>query len=175
MAEKPGAHLSPGRLCPPFAKIRKESRGTMNVIDIQQILKCLPHRYPFLLIDRVIELQEGKSLTAIKNVTFNEPFFNGHFPQHPVMPGVLIIEAMAQAGGILAYKSLPDDDRLHLLAGIDNARFKQMVVPGDQLRLEVEFIRARGSIWKISGIASVAGKVVCTADIMSAQRKIHLD
>lgn len=147
----------------------------MNSMDIQEILKYLPHRYPFLLIDRVIECNEGKSLTAIKNVSFNEPFFTGHFPQQPVMPGVLILEALAQAGGILAYKTTKQagDDRLHLLAGIDNARFRQMVCPGDQLRLDVEFIKAKQDIWKLSGIASVEGKVVCTADIMSAQRKVN--
>jgi 3-hydroxyacyl-[acyl-carrier-protein] dehydratase len=149
----------------------------MNILDIQQILKYLPHRYPFLLIDRVIDYKEGQSLTAIKNVTFNEPFFTGHFPQQPVMPGVLILEALAQAGGILAYKSTKEagDERLHLLAGIDNARFKQMVIPGDQLRLEVQFIRAKLDIWKINGVASVDGKVVCSADIMSAQRKVSRD
>lgn len=153
----------------------------MNIttMDIQEIIKYLPHRYPFLLIDRVVEFVEDKTLVAIKNVTYNEPFFTGHFPQQAVMPGVLILEALAQAGGILAYKSTkagPDDDSfLHLLAGIDNARFKRMVEPGDQLRLEVTFDRAKRDIWKLSGVASVDGKVVCTADIMSAKRKIIRD
>ncbi len=149
-----------------------------NTMDIQEILKCLPHRFPFLMVDRVIEINEGKSLVAIKNVTFNEPFFTGHFPQMAVMPGVLLLEALAQAGGILVHtfnKKGIEDGTVHLLAGIDNARFKRIVKPGDQLRLEVTFIRAKSDIWKMSGVATVDGQVACTADIMSAQRKIQRD
>lgn len=149
----------------------------MNTMDIHGILKRLPHRYPFLLIDRVLEMHEGKSLVGIKNVSFNEIFFNGHFPQRPVMPGVLILEALAQACGVLAYKTSAQqgdgDGALHLLAGIDNARFKRVVEPGDQLRLEVEFVKARQDVWKFMGVASVEGQLVCSAEMMSAKRKIE--
>jgi 3-hydroxyacyl-[acyl-carrier-protein] dehydratase len=143
------------------------------VMDIQEILSYLPHRQPFLLIDRVIEIEEGKSLVAIKNVTYNEPFFLGHFPGKPVMPGVLILEALAQAACVLAYKSTNtryDDGVLYLLAGIDNARFRRVVEPGDQLRLEVEVIRSKQDIWKIVGTALVNGEVACSADFLSARR-----
>jgi len=144
-----------------------------SVMDINEILKYLPHRQPFLLIDRVIEMKEGESLVAIKNVTFNEPFFMGHFPARPVMPGVLILEALAQAAGVLAYKStntLHTDGVLYLLAGIDNARFRRVVEPGDQLRLEVKVIRSKQDIWKIEGAAFVDGELACSADILSARR-----
>lgn len=150
----------------------------MSSMDIHEILKYLPHRYPFLLIDRVLKLVPGKSLTAIKNVTSNEPFFVGHFPQRMVMPGVLILEALAQASGILAFKttdSLPDSGSLYFFAGIDNARFKQVVEPGDQLILEVEVIKAKQDVWKFKGIATVDGKLVCSADMMSAKRNIERD
>jgi len=144
------------------------------VLDINEILKHLPHRYPFLLIDRVIEYTEGKSLVAIKNVTMNEAFFTGHFPQQPVMPGVLILEALAQAGGVLAYKSLGtlpgDGGPLFLLAGIDNARFRRVVEPGDQLRLEVTFIRRKRGIWVIEGSAFVDSELACSAELLSVQR-----
>src|SRR5258708_6128266 len=143
------------------------------VMDIHEILKFLPHRYPFLLIDRVIEIDLGKSLVALKNVTMNEAFFMGHFPNRPVMPGVLILEAMAQAAGVLAYKSTntsPTDGTLYLFAGIDNARFRRVVEPGDQLRLEVKVTRAKKEIWKLSGAAYVGDELACSADLLSARR-----
>lgn len=145
-----------------------------GVIDIHEILALLPHRYPFLLIDKVIALEEGKTLTAIKNVTINEAYFVGHFPKRPVMPGVLIIEAMAQAGGILAYKSTKttaDDGTLYYFAGIDNARFRRIVEPGDQLRIEVSVLRSKRDIWKLSGIAYVDDEIACTAEFLSASKK----
>lgn len=148
----------------------------MNSLDIYDILKHLPHRYPFLLIDRVVDYEPGKSLIAIKNVTHNEPHFPGHFPNRPIMPGVLILEALAQATGILAFKTadhVPDDNTLYYFVGIDNARFKQPVQPGDQLRLEVEFIKQMRGIWKFKGQASVDGKVVCSADLMCAEREVE--
>ncbi|MBX3709813.1 MAG: 3-hydroxyacyl-ACP dehydratase FabZ [Gammaproteobacteria bacterium] len=144
------------------------------VMDIHEILKFLPHRYPFLLIDRVIEITPGESLVALKNVTMNEAFFTGHFPSRPVMPGVLILEAMAQAGGVLAYKSSntsPDDGTLYYFAGIDNARFRRVVEPGDQLRLEVKVIRAKREVWKLEGFAYVDGELACSADFMSARKQ----
>ena len=143
------------------------------VMDIHEILKYLPHRQPFLLVDRVIEMKEGESLIALKNVTINEPFFVGHFPNRPVMPGVLIIEALAQAAGILAYKSMntsPNDGGLYLFAGIDNARFRRVVEPGDQLRLEVKVIRAKKEIWKLDVAAYVEDELACSAEVLSAYR-----
>lgn len=145
----------------------------MSIMDIQGILKYLPHRYPFLLIDRVLEFEMNKSLVAIKNVTVNEPFFIGHFPGQPVMPGVLILEALAQASGIIILKSDPTlthEENLFLLVGIDNARFKRMVVPGDQLRLDVELVRNKRDIYKFQGIATVDGEVACSAELMNARR-----
>jgi 3-hydroxyacyl-[acyl-carrier-protein] dehydratase len=145
-----------------------------TIMDIHEILKLLPHRYPFLLIDRVIEIEMGKSLVALKNVTMNEPFFTGHFPQRPVMPGVLILEAMAQAGGVLAYKSTntsPDDGVLYYFAGIDNARFRRVVEPGDQLRLEVKVLKNKRDIWKLEGSAYVGDELACSAEFMSACKK----
>ncbi|MFZ2314553.1 MAG: 3-hydroxyacyl-ACP dehydratase FabZ [Gammaproteobacteria bacterium] len=143
------------------------------VMDIHEVLEYLPHRYPFLLIDRVIEMELGKSLVAIKNVTMNEPFFNGHFPGRPVMPGVLMLEAMAQAGGILAYKTTntkPSDGVLLYFAGIDNARFRRVVEPGDQLRLEVKVLRAKRDIWKLEGFAYVGDELACSAEFLSASK-----
>jgi 3-hydroxyacyl-[acyl-carrier-protein] dehydratase len=148
----------------------------LNSLDIYDILKHLPHRYPFLLIDRVLDYEPGKSLIAIKNVTHNEPHFPGHFPNRPIMPGVLILEALAQATGILAFKTadrIPDDNSLYYFVGIDNARFKQPVEPGDQLRLEVEFVKQMRGIWKFKGQALVDGKVVCSADLMCAERGVE--
>lgn len=142
-------------------------------MDIHQILKYLPHRYPFLLIDRVLALEPGQSITALKNVTMNEAFFTGHFPGDPVMPGVLILEALAQAGGVLAYRSTntsPEDGTLFLFAGIDNARFRRVVMPGDQLTLEVSLLRARKDIWKLEGKAYVDGELACSAELLSARR-----
>jgi 3-hydroxyacyl-[acyl-carrier-protein] dehydratase len=143
-----------------------------TVMDIHEILKHLPHRSPFLLIDKVIEIVEGESLVAIKNVTINEPFFVGHFPSRPVMPGVLILEALAQAAGVLAYKSshtTPEDGSLFFLAGIDNARFRRVVEPGDQLRLEVKLARAKREMWKLDCAALVDGELACSAEILSAR------
>lgn len=143
------------------------------VMDIHEILKFLPHRYPILLIDRVIEMELGKSLVAIKNVTINEQFFLGHFPSRPVMPGVLILEALAQAGGVLAYKStntLPSDGTLYYFAGVDNARFRRVVEPGDQLRLEVKVLRSKGEFWKLEGSAYVGDELACSAEFLSVRK-----
>lgn len=144
-----------------------------EMMDIQEILEYLPHRYPFLLIDRVTHLELGKSLTAIKNVSVNEPQFTGHFPHKPIFPGVLIIEALAQATGILVYRtnqSKPTKDKLFYLVGIDAARFKKPVVPGDQLLLQVDVIKSKRGIWKFTGRASVEGQVVASAELMCADR-----
>ncbi|HEY9148610.1 MAG TPA: 3-hydroxyacyl-ACP dehydratase FabZ [Gammaproteobacteria bacterium] len=144
-------------------------------MDIQEILEHLPHRYPFLLVDRVLECEPGKRLVAIKNVSVNEPMFTGHFPERPIFPGVLIMEALAQATGILAFKTTekkPDGTSLYYFAGIDNCRFKQPVVPGDQMVLEVEVIKAKRGIWKFSAEAKVDGKVVASAELMCAEQAI---
>mgnify|MGYP001064849665 CR=1 FL=1 len=146
-----------------------DNNKTLNIHDL---IKLLPHRYPFLMIDKVLDYEED-SLHAVKNVTVNEPCFMGHFPENAVMPGVLIIEALAQAGAILAYlktKSSPSDN-IFFLAGIDNAKFKQIVLPGDQLHLQVAITGNKGNFWKIHGDATVDGKVVCSVDILSAMRK----
>ncbi len=148
----------------------------MNNLDIYEILKHLPHRYPFLLIDKVVDYEKGKYLIAVKNVSHNEPHFTGHFPHRPVMPGVLILEALAQATGILAFKTLgyvPDEKSLYYFVGIDKARFKQPVKPGDQLELKVEFIKEKRGIWKFDGVALVDGKEVCSAEIMCAERPVE--
>ena len=147
----------------------------MTVLDIRSILEHLPHRYPFLLVDRVVELEKGKSIAAIKNVTINEPFFVGHFPHLPVMPGVLQIEALAQAAGILSFQTMgrvADDRSVYYFVGIDSARFKRPVVPGDQLRLEVEILRHARSIMKFRGRATVEGQVACEAELMCTLRDI---
>ena len=147
----------------------------MLTLDIHEILEHLPHRYPFLLIDRVIECEPGKRLVGIKNVSYNEPYFTGHFPQRPVMPGVLILEALAQATGILAFKTMgrtPDENSLYYFVGIDKGRFKQPVNPGDQLHLEVEYVKQMRGIWKFSGKALVDGNVVCSAELMCAEREM---
>lgn len=144
----------------------------MPELDIHEVMKHLPHRYPFLLIDRVIDYTPGKSLVALKNVTFNEPHFPGHFPHHPVMPGVLIIEALAQATGILAFittETLPDENTLYYFAGIDNARFKRPVLPGDQLLLHVEVLKERRGIWKFAAEARVGDEIVTSAELMCAR------
>ena len=145
-----------------------------TVMNIKDIMKILPHRYPFLMIDRVVDYsitEEHKTLRAIKNITFNEPFFQGHFPGKPILPGVLILEAMAQATGILAFTMVgkPNDGELYYFAAIDHARFKRPVVPGDQLVLDVEYFKEKRGIASFSGVASVDGKVVCTADLMCAK------
>jgi 3-hydroxyacyl-[acyl-carrier-protein] dehydratase len=144
-----------------------------TVMDIHEILKFLPHRYPFLLIDRVLEINPGKSLVALKNVTMNELFFTGHFPNRPVMPGVLMLEAMAQAGAVLAYKSTncsPEDGTLFYFAGIDKARFRRVVEPGDQLRLSVTVLRAKRDVWVLEGEAYVGDELACSAEFMSARK-----
>jgi 3-hydroxyacyl-[acyl-carrier-protein] dehydratase len=146
-----------------------------KTIDVNEILRYLPHRYPFLLIDRVLSLELDKRVVAIKNVTINEPFFVGHFPHLPVMPGVLVVEAMAQAAGVLSFATMgrrSDDNSVFYFAGIDEARFKRPVVPGDQLRLEVDILRKSRLIWKFKGSASVDGQVVAEAQLMCALRDI---
>ena len=146
------------------------------MMDIHEIRKQLPHRYPFLLVDRVQELDlENKRIRAYKNVSVNEPFFNGHFPQHPIMPGVLIIEAMAQAAGLLGFKMMgvkPADGTLYYFVGSDKLRFRQPVVPGDQLQLEASYLSDKRGIWKFACRATVDGKEACSAEIICAERKI---
>ena len=145
-------------------------------LDINEILKYLPHRYPILLIDRVIELELDKRIVALKNVTYNEPHFTGHFPHLPVMPGVLVVEAMAQAAGVLSFATMgrhSDDNSVFYFAGIDDARFKRPVVPGDQLRLEVDILRKSRMLWKFKGTATVDGQVVAEAQLMCALREIE--
>ena len=138
-------------------------------MDIRGILSSLPHRYPFLLVDRILEMEPGKRIVAIKNVTINEPFFPGHFPGAPVMPGVLIVEAMAQAGAVLLLHDMPDrDGKLVLFTGIDKARFRRNVVPGDQLTLKLEVLNLRSRACKMRGIAEVDGKRAAEAEILSA-------
>jgi 3-hydroxyacyl-[acyl-carrier-protein] dehydratase len=144
-------------------------------MDIHEILRHLPHRYPIILVDRVLELEAGKRIVALKNVTINEPVFTGHFPHYPVMPGVLIIEAMAQAAAILSFVTFDkraDPDGLYYFAGIDGARFKRPVEPGDQLRLEVALVREMRGVGKFSGRALVDGQVAAEADMLCAYRKI---
>ncbi len=148
----------------------------MNSMDIHEVLNHLPHRYPFLLIDKVVDYTIGERLLAVKNVSFNEPFFQGHFPIRPVMPGVLVLEAMAQATGILSFKTAevqPDQDSLYYLASIDKAKFKRPVEPGDQLQIEVTLVkRSTRGFWKYTATASVDDKVVCTAELMCANRDV---
>lgn len=144
-------------------------------MDINEIMRHLPHRYPFLLIDRVIEFRQGESLLGIKNVTYNEPFFQGHFPQRPVMPGVLILEALAQATGLLAFRSAGrerNNNSLYYFVGIDKARFKRPVGPGDQLVLDVRLTRTKRGIWMFTSEARVDEKVVASAEIMCTERVI---
>ncbi|PYF78643.1 MULTISPECIES: 3-hydroxyacyl-ACP dehydratase FabZ [Marinomonas] len=145
------------------------------MMDVNEIRQYLPHRYPFLLVDRVVELNLNESIIAYKNVTINEPFFNGHFPNHPVMPGVLIIEAMAQAAGILGFKTMdkkPEDGSIYYFVGSDNARFKRPVVPGDRLQLEAKIVTEKRGIWKFECRATVDGELACSASILCADRKI---
>ena len=145
------------------------------MMDIHQILKQLPHRYPILLVDRVLELEKGKRIKALKNVTINEPFFTGHFPHRPVMPGVLMLEAMAQAAALLSFDTLgvtPDDKTVYYFAGIDGARFKRPVEPGDQHVMDVTLERAKAGIFKLKGTSYVGEEVVCEAELMCTMRKI---
>lgn len=139
------------------------------MMDIQEIQQLLPHRYPFLLVDRVVEIVPGQKLVAYKNVTMNEDFFNGHFPGHPVMPGVLILEALAQAMAILAYKTenMDPKDMVTYLMGVDGARFRKPVVPGDRLQLNIEVIRHKGAIWKTKGTATVDGVKVAEGEFLA--------
>ena len=148
---------------------------TVSSMDINRILEYLPHRYPFLLIDRVLSCEPGKSIVAIKNVTINEPYFQGHFPNYPVMPGVLIVECMAQAAAILTFHSekvKPDKHSVYFFVGIDNARFKKPVVPGDTLRLEVAITRQVRGIWKFACKALVGEVMVAESEIMCTARSI---
>lgn len=144
-----------------------------NGFDIREIQSILPHRYPFALIDRVISYVPGESLHAIKNITMNEPVFTGHFPGEPIFPGVLLLEAMAQATGLLGFKMMENEigkDEMYLFAGIDNARFKRQVIPGDRVDFHVTFIKEKRGIWKFSGVAKVDGKIAASADLMCARR-----
>jgi 3-hydroxyacyl-[acyl-carrier-protein] dehydratase len=146
-------------------------------MDHSGIRNYLPHRYPFLLLDRVIDLQPGQSITCIKNVTCNEPFFQGHFPHQAVMPGVLIIEAMAQATGVLSFKTTdtkPSDGENYFLAGVNEARFKRIVAPGDRLEIRVELIKKRRDIGQFKCTAHVDGELACAAELLTARRKIDL-
>ena len=148
----------------------------MSAMDIHQILEYLPHRYPILLVDRVLEVVPGERITALKNVSVNEPFFPGHYPHHPVMPGVLIIEAMAQTAAILSFKTLggkPDEKSVYYFAGIDGARFKRPVSPGDQLVMEVSIVLNKRGIWKFKGVAKVDGQVAAEAELMCTVRAIE--
>lgn len=146
-----------------------------KVIDINEIMKYLPHRYPFLMIDRVLDYTPNETLHARKNVTYNEPYFLGHFPVKPIMPGVMILEALAQATGILSFKSVEDydstDQSIYYFVGIDKARFRRPVEPGDTLDLKVKFLRAKRGIWAFEGKAYVDGQLVCQAELMCTRRE----
>jgi 3-hydroxyacyl-[acyl-carrier-protein] dehydratase len=141
------------------------------MLDVKEILKHLPHRYPFLLVDRIVEIEGEEKIVGIKNVSFNEYFFQGHFPNRPVMPGVLICEAMAQVGAILAHsaRGRMNDHKVFVLTGLDKVKFKRPVEPGDQLRLELTALKRRGSFWKMQGVATVDGKVVAQAEISAME------
>jgi 3-hydroxyacyl-[acyl-carrier-protein] dehydratase len=145
------------------------------MMDIHQILKHLPHRYPFLMVDRVLEIDKGKSIRTLKNVTINEPYFAGHFPHRPVMPGVLMLEAMAQSAALLSFATMgvmPDDKTVYYFAGIDAARFKRPVEPGDQLQMDVTLIRSKAGIYKYKGIARVGEELACEAELMCTMRTV---
>jgi 3-hydroxyacyl-[acyl-carrier-protein] dehydratase len=145
------------------------------MMDIHQILKKLPHRYPILLVDRVLSVEPGKTIRALKNVTINEPYFVGHFPHRPVMPGVLILEAMAQSAALLAFANAgdaPDSNSVIYFAGIDGARFKRPVEPGDQLVMDVELVRSKAGIYKFKGVSRVGEEIACEAELMCTMRTI---
>jgi len=145
----------------------------MSAMDIHEILEHLPHRYPFLLVDRVLEVVPGERIKALKNVTINEPFFPGHYPHHPVMPGVLVIEAMAQTAAILSFKTMgskPNDNSVYYFVGIDGARFKRPITPGDQVIFDVAIITSRRGIWKYSATAKVDGQISAEAELMCTLR-----
>lgn len=145
------------------------------MMDIHEILRLLPHRYPFLMVDRVLAIETGKSIRSLKNVTINEPFFSGHFPHRPVMPGVLMLEAMAQTAALLSFATAgvtPDDKTVYYFAGIDGARFKRPVEPGDQLVMEVTLLRTRGGIYKFKGVAHVGEELACEAELMCTMRTV---
>ncbi len=145
------------------------------MMNIHEILKQLPHRYPFLMVDRVLSMEKGKSIQALKNVTINEPFFGGHFPHRPVMPGVLMLEALAQVAALLSFDAMgatPDDNTVYYFAGIDSARFKRPVEPGDQLIMDVELLRSKSGIFKFKGVVRVDGNIACEAELMCTMRTI---
>jgi 3-hydroxyacyl-[acyl-carrier-protein] dehydratase len=157
--------------------MKDKDLGLNTPIEAVDILKLLPHRYPFFLVDRVMSYEAMNNLTAIKNVTINEPFFAGHYPGNPIMPGVLIVEAMAQSCGILSYLSLEPEEghkMYPLFAGIDNVRFKQVVIPGDQLRFEVKMANRKRDIWKMEANAYIEDKIVCSATLISAIKEVPL-
>ena len=152
------------------------SSGETLVMDVNEIREYLPHRYPFLLVDRVIELNLGESIVAVKNVTVNEPFFDGHFPEQPVFPGVLLVEAMAQASGILGFKTMnkkPADGSIYMFVGADKMRFKRPVVPGDQLTLMASIVSEKRGIWKFDCRSEVEGELVASGEVLCADRKIR--
>jgi 3-hydroxyacyl-[acyl-carrier-protein] dehydratase len=145
------------------------------MMDIHEILRLLPHRYPFLMVDRVIAIEKGKSIRAVKNVTINEPFFVGHFPHRPVMPGVLMLEAMAQSAALLSFATegvTPDDKTVYYFAGLDGARFRRPVEPGDQLVMDVSLLRHKGGIYKFKGEARVGEELACEAELMCTMRRV---
>jgi beta-hydroxyacyl-ACP dehydratase FabZ len=141
------------------------------MLDVKEILNYIPHRYPFLLVDRIVEIHGDEKIVGIKNVSFNENFFQGHFPNRPVMPGVLICEAMAQVGAIFAHDARggKEDNKVFMLTGLDNVKFKRPVEPGDQLRMELTILKRRGSFWKMQGVATVDGKLVAQAEISAME------
>ncbi len=146
-----------------MGQVQEKNEGDVCVLDIEQIRGILPHRYPFLLVDRIVELEKAKRIVGIKNVTINEEFFLGHFPSRPVMPGVLIVEALAQVAGVMMLREPENQGKLALFMGIDGVKFRKPVVPGDQLRLEIDIIKWKSRFGKVGGLAKVDGKVVCEA------------
>lgn len=166
----PGWDVLPLHLIPSAPPYNQQAMSqTPSTMDIQQIMAILPHRYPLLLIDRVIEVEPRQRIVAIKNVTFNEPYFQGHFPDYPIMPGVLLVEAIAQAGGLLLLNEIPDrENKLMVFTGIDGAKFRRPVVPGDQVHIEVKVLNWRTNAVKMRGTATVDGKLACEATVMCA-------